>query len=42
MTVDELAFLIGVDDGSDLFVWEYAQTVGSEYGITIDISTEAV
>ena len=38
---DQIAFLIGVDDGSDLYVWEYAQEVGAEYGITIDISTEA-
>jgi hypothetical protein len=39
---DEIARQIGTDDGSDLFVWEYAQQVGDEYGIRIDISTEAV
>jgi hypothetical protein len=39
---DEIARLIGVDDGSDAFVWEYAQRTGGEYGVEIEIATEVV
>lgn len=37
---DEIAFWLGVDDGSEVFCWEYAQEVGSGYAVRIRIRTE--
>ena len=35
---DQLAAWIGVDDGSDLYVWQYAQEKAKEYGIRIEVT----
>jgi hypothetical protein len=34
---DEIAAIYGVDDGSDLYQWRYAQEIGKEYGVRITI-----
>lgn len=35
---DEIARIIGVDDGSPLYTWDYDQRIG-EYGVEIEIVT---
>lgn len=32
---DQIAKIYGVDDGSDLYEWRYAQRIGKQYGIEI-------
>ncbi len=36
---DEVARKYGVDDGSDLYKWQYAQRIGQECGVEICISS---
>jgi hypothetical protein len=33
---------VGIDDGSDVWDWRYDQQTGSDYRITVCISTEEV
>lgn len=35
---DEIARIVGVDDGSSLYTWQYSQRVG-EYGVDVEIVT---
>lgn len=35
---DEIARIIGVDDGSGLYTWDYRQRIG-EYGVEIEVLT---
>ena len=34
---DEIAKAVGVDDGSDLYTWMYAQRIGT-YGVDVEIT----
>ena len=38
---DQIAQVVGVDDGSDLYTWRYRQRVGREekYGVDVEIAT---
>jgi hypothetical protein len=38
---DQIACIVGVDDGSPLYTWRYEQRVGSslQYGVNIEILT---
>ncbi len=35
---DGIADAFGVDDGSDLYSWEYAQEIGKSYGVRIEVT----
>lgn len=37
-TRDAIAKVIGIDDGSDMIRWEYAQTRGKEHAVHVTIS----
>jgi hypothetical protein len=34
---DEIALALGIDDGDRRVTWEYRQTTGKEYGVTVEI-----
>lgn len=36
---DGIADAYGVDDGSDLYTWNYAQEIGKDYAVRIEIRT---
>lgn len=37
---DAVAAKLGIDDGSDLYDWQYRQEIGGKYAIRIEITTK--
>lgn len=36
---DQIAASIGVDDGSEFYIWRYEQILGKQYGVDVEIKS---